>query len=136
MLQVFLFVNTKYILIFTKFAIIKYMKKNLRWYDKDKYLSAFMTLLQELPEDIQSKVAVDILLYVPKIIEKDFKKFIKIVAEHNPRQYQRWYDHNPNLHTAIESIRELSPKEREKLLSSISDIVIKYTNQDPFEFGK
>lgn len=112
------------------------MKKNLRWYDKDKYLSAFMTLLQELPDDIQSKVAVDILLYIPKVIEKDFTKFIKIVADHNPRQYQRWYDHNPNLHTAVESIRELSFEEREKLLNSISDIIIKHTNQNPFEFGK
>ncbi len=42
--------------------------KNLRWYDKDKYLSAFMTLLQKLSDDIQSKVAVDIMLYVPKVI--------------------------------------------------------------------
>lgn len=108
----------------------------MRWYDKDKYLSAFMTLLQSLGEDIQSKVAIDILLYVPKVIEKDFKKFIKIVAEHNPKQYQRWYDRNPNLHMAVESIRKLSAKDREKLLSSISDIIIKYTNQDPFEFGK
>ncbi len=136
MLQVFLFVNTKYILIFTKFAIIKYMKKNLRWYDKDKYLSAFMTLLQDLSEDIQSKVAVDILLYIPKVIEKDFAKFIKIVADHNPRQYQRWYDHNPNLHTLVESIRELSFDEREKLLSAISDVVVKHTNQNPFKFGR
>lgn len=136
MLQVFLFVNTKYILIFTKFAIIKYMKKNLRWYDKDKYLSAFMTLLQDLPEDVQSKVAVDILLYIPKVIEKDFAKFIKIVADHNPKQYQRWYDRNPNLHTAVESIRELTFEEKEKLLGSISDIMLKHTNQNPFEFGK
>lgn len=110
--------------------------KNLRWYDKDKYLSAFMTLLQGLPDDVQSEVAVDILLQVPKVIDKDFKKFIKIVADHNPKQYQRWYDKNPNLHTAIESIRELTPNEREKLLSSISDIIIKHTNQNPFEFGK
>ncbi len=110
--------------------------KNLRWYDKDKYLSAFMTLLQGLPEDVQSEVAVDILLQVPKIIDKDFKTFIKIVADHNPKQYQRWYDKNPNLHTAIESIRQLTPVQREKLLSSISDIIIKHTNQNPFEFGK
>jgi len=110
--------------------------KNLRWYDKDKYLSAFMTLLQGLSEDVQSKVAVDIMLYVPKVIEKDFKQFIKIVAEHNPKQYQRWYDHNPNLHTAVESIRNLTPEQREKLLGAISDIVIKHTNQNPFEFGR
>ena len=110
--------------------------KNLRWYDKDKYLSAFMTLLQDLPEDVQSKVAVDILLYIPKVIEKDFAKFIKIVADHNPKQYQRWYDRNPNLHTAVESIRELTFEEKEKLLGSISDIMLKHTNQNPFEFGK
>lgn len=112
------------------------MKKNLRWYDKDKYLSAFMTLLQGLPEEIQSQVALDILLYIPKIIEKDFAKFIKIVADHNPKHYQRWHDHNPNLHTAVESIRKLSLDERVKLIDSISDIMIKHTNQNPFEFGK
>ena len=108
----------------------------MRWYDKDKYLSAFMTLLQGLSDEIQSKVAVDIVLNVPKVIDKDFKQFIKIVAEHDPKQYQRWYDRNPNLHTAVESITNLTPEQREKLLSAISDIIIKHTNQNPFEFGK
>lgn len=107
----------------------------MRWYDKDKYLSAFMLLLQDMPADVQSQVAVDILLNIPKIIERDFNKFIRMVAEHNPRQYQRWYDQNPHLHTAVESIRELDPKQREALLNSISDIIIKYTNQDPRKFG-
>ena len=53
--------------------------KNMRWYDKDKYLSAFMTLLQGLSDEIQSKVAVDILLNVPKVIEKILNNLLRLL---------------------------------------------------------
>lgn len=101
--------------------------KYLRWYDKDQYLSAFMKLLEGLPEDVQSQVAVDILLYIPKIIKKDFAKFINIVSGYDPREYNRWYDQNPNVHTAVEAIRELDPDKRDELINEISDIIVRYT---------
>ena len=103
------------------------MKKYIRWYDKDKYLSAFMRLLEDLDPKIQCEVAVDILLKVPKLIEKDYEKFIKIVADFDPREYKRWYDKNPNLHAAVEALRDLDEKQREELISQISDIVLKHS---------
>ena len=101
------------------------MKKYIRWYDKDKYLSAFMRLLEDLDPQTQCEVAVDIILKVPKIIEKDYEKFVKIVSDFNPREYKRWYDKNPNLHAAVEALRDLNDEQRENLINQISDIVIK-----------
>lgn len=106
------------------------MNKHIRWYDKDKYLSAFMRLLEDLDPQVQCEVAVDIILKIPKIVEKDYEKFVKIIADFNPREYSRWYDKNPNLHAAVEALRDLSPKERENLINEISDIVLKHSAQE------
>ena len=105
------------------------MKKYVRWYDKDKYLNAFMQLLEDLDPEAQCEVAVDIILKVPKIVEKDYEKFIKIVADFDPREYQRWYDKNPNLHAAVEALRDLDEAQRESLINQISDIVLRHTKE-------
>ena len=76
---------------------------------------------------MQCEVAVDIILKVPKIIEGDYEKFVKIIADFNPREYQRWYDKNPNLHAAIEALRDLDETQREHLINQISDIVLKHS---------
>lgn len=105
------------------------MKKYIRWYDKDKYLSAFMHLLEDLDPETQCEVAVDIILKVPKIIEKDYEKFVKIIADYDPREYKRWYDKNPNLHAAIEALHDLNDQQREDLINQISNIVLKHTKE-------
>lgn len=106
------------------------MTSPIRWYDKDKYLSAFMVLLQGLEPDVQIEVANDILLNVPRIIEHDFDKFVNIMSEHNPRVYRRWYDFDPTLHSAVEIMQNLSTEQREELINLISDIVITHTHRD------
>ena len=105
------------------------MKKYIRWYDKDKYLSAFMRLLEDLDPEAQCEVAVDIILKVPKIIEKDYEKFVKIIADYALREYKRWYDKNPNLHAAIEALHDLNDQQREDLINQISNIVLKHTKE-------
>ena len=105
------------------------MKKYIRWYDKDKYLCAFMRLLEDLDPEAQCEVAVDIILKVPKIIEKDYEKFVKIIADYDPREYKRWYDKNPNLHAAIEALHDLNDQQREDLINQISNIVLKHTKE-------
>lgn len=108
------------------------MKEYLRWYDKDKYLSAFMVLLQSLPPEVQQEVANDMLINIPKIVEKDFDDFINIMSEHNPRNYQRWYDANPTLHSAVEAMQNMTRDQREELIYSISDIIFAHTeNESP-----
>lgn len=96
---------------------------NLRWYDKDRYLSAFMTLLETLPEDVQSNVALDILDSIPKIINEDCDVFMELVEKNDPRKYNRWYDKNPHIHSVVEAIRQLSNSDREALYVTISDIM-------------
>ena len=103
---------------------------NLRWYDKDRYLSAFMTLLETLDEKVQSEVAIDILAAIPKVISMDCVAFLKIVEENDPRKYNRWYDKNPNIHRVVEAIRQLSPDEREILYENIQSIMQQFTEID------
>ncbi len=103
------------------------MKEYIRWYDKDKYLSTFMVLLQTLPPKVQEEVGQDMILNIPKIIESDYDKFINIMSEHNPKDYKRWYDQNPELHCAIEAMQGLTKEQREELIYSISDIILKHT---------
>ncbi len=104
--------------------------KNLRWYDKDRYLSAFMTLLETLDESVQSEVALNILDAIPKVISMDCVAFLKIVEENDPRKYNRWYDKNPNIHKVVESIRQLSTEEREMLYVNIQEIMQQFTELD------
>ncbi len=103
------------------------MKEYIRWYDKDKYLSTFMVLLQTLPPDVQEEVGQDMILNIPKIVERDYDKFINIMSEHNPKDYKRWYDQNPELHCAIEAMQSLTKAQREELIYSISDIILNHT---------
>ncbi len=96
---------------------------NLRWYDKDRYLSAFMTLLETLPDEVQSQVAIDILDSIPKIINQDCAVFMELVEKNDPRKFNRWYDKNPHIHSVVEAIRQLSNDDREALYVTISDIL-------------
>lgn len=86
-------------------------------------------MLEDLDPEVQCEVAVDIILKVPKIVEKDYEKFVKIIADYNPREYKRWYDKNPNLHAAVEALRDLTEQQREDLINQISDIVLKHTKE-------
>ncbi len=94
---------------------------NLRWYDKDRYLSAFMKLMETLPEAIQQEIAQDVLSAIPKVISIDYDIFIELVETNDPKKYNRWYDKNPFIHKTVEAIRQLSESEREALYVSISD---------------
>lgn len=106
------------------------MAKFVRWYDKDKYLSAFMVLLEGLSEDVQCEIAVDIMLNIPKIIEQDLNDYVNIMNDYNPQDYKRWYDYNPTLHSAVEAIKHLNKSQRETLITSISDIVLRNSPQE------
>ena len=101
-----------------------------RWYDKDEYLSAFMMLLQKLPREIQVEIARDMLLNIPNIIDTGYDDFINTLSKDNPIAYKRWYDYSPELHSAVESLKNLPHEKSAELISMISDIVFKYTSKD------
>ena len=73
------------------------MKKNLRWYDKDKYLSAFMTLLQQLPEFTQvdcemSFVEKEDVINMFEGLVKHIFKYVKNIDFTEPFPRMTWHD--------------------------------------------
>lgn len=101
------------------------MKKQFqRWYEKNEYLCAFMNLMQDLEIDEQCEIAVDIIIKASSLIDRDYTKLIKEVGIFNPKEYKRWYDKNPNVHLAIESLRELTEEQREEIIKEFTDKIL------------
>ena len=96
---------------------------NLRRYDDDIYLSAFIMLFDTLGDEMQRVIANDILNEIPKAIKRDYNKFIKMVQENNSSNQNRWYDKNPNLSLLFGAIEALNKTEREVLYDSIEKII-------------
>jgi|GEM_PF-1167405 len=104
------------------------MEKIVRWYDQDPQMSAFMVLLESLSREVQCEIAVDIMLNVPKIIGADLDDYVNEMGNFNPKNYSRWYDYNPTLHSAIEAMKQLNTEQRHILISYISDIILRNIN--------
>ncbi len=111
------------------------MKKFLRWYEKNEYLKAFMMLLEDLPQEVQCEIAIDIIIKSSDMIDRNYEKLIQEVSTYNPRDYKRWYDKNPNVHLAIESLRELDEKQKEEIVEEFSERIINsyYSNTNETE---
>ena len=92
----------------------------VRWYEKDEYLKAFMNLMQDLPMEIQCEIATDIILKASNMIDRDYSKLIAEVSSYNPKDFKRWYDKNPNVHIAIEALRDLTPEQRDEIVKEFS----------------
>ena len=98
--------------------------KFTRWYEKDEYLCAFMHLLEDLEVDVQCEIAIDIIIKASDMIDRDYTKIIQEVGNYNPRNFKRWYDRNPNVHLAIESLRDLKDDERESIIKEFSNKIL------------
>lgn len=95
-----------------------------RWYEKDEYLKAFMNLMQDMDSEKQCEVAIDIIMKASNMIDRDYTNIIKEVADFNPKDYKRWYDKNPNVHLAIESLRDLTPEQRDEIVKEFCDKIL------------
>ena len=101
------------------------MKKHFqRWYEKNELLKAFMNLMQDLDIEQQCEIAVDIILKASNMIDRDYSNMIKEVSDYNPKDYKRWYDINPNVHIAIESLRDLEEDQREEIINEFTDKIL------------
>lgn len=99
-------------------------KKCLRWYEKNEYLSAFLSLLADLPADEQCEIAVDIILSATQLLDRDYEKVVAQVGDFDRKDYRRWYDKNPSIHTAIESLRDLDDEQRENIIKEFSGKIL------------
>lgn len=100
------------------------MKFLPRWYEKNEYLKAFLNLMQNLNSDVQCEIAIDMLMKSSDMIERDFTKVIKGISSYNPKDYKRWYDKNPNVHLAVESLRDLTDDQRDEIIQEFSDKIL------------
>lgn len=99
-------------------------QKYIRWYEKDEYLKAFMNLLEDLKPEIQCEIAIDIIIKASDLIERDYTKIVQEVGNYNPKDFKRWYDKNPNIHLAIESLRDLKENERDMIIREFSEKIL------------
>ncbi|MBR2068458.1 MAG: hypothetical protein IJ877_01725 [Candidatus Gastranaerophilales bacterium] len=99
-------------------------KRFVRWYEKDEYLNAFMNLLADLDPEVQCEIAIDIIMKASDMIDRDYTKIIQEVGNYNPRDFKRWYDKNPNIHLAIESLRDLNESQRDMVVREFSDKIL------------
>ena len=101
------------------------MKKRIqRWYESDEYLNAFMNLLADLPLEMQCEIAVDMIIKTSEMIDRDYDKVIGEVTDFDPKNHKRWYDKNPNLHLAIENLRDLTQEQRDIIIQEFTDKIV------------
>ena len=101
------------------------MKKTIpRWYEKNEHLKAFINLMQDIDMDYQCEIAVDIIMRTSSFVERDYEKMIQEISTYNPKDYGRWYDKNPNVHLAIESLRDLSDEQRITIVKEFTDKIL------------
>ena len=105
------------------------MKKfSTRWYEKNEYLKAFMNLLKDTPSESQCDIAVDMILEASSMVDRDYSRIVQEIADYNPKEYKRWYDKNPNVHVAIETLRDLTDEQKELIVQNNSGKILNANN--------
>ncbi len=105
-------------------------KKFRRWYEKDDYTRVFMNLLRDLPTEKQCEVAIELIIKSSAMVDRDYEKMIQDVSSYDPKDFKRWYDKNPNVHLAVETLKELDANQREQLFSEFSHLLVDENEND------
>lgn len=95
--------------------------KYLRWYDKDPLLKNFIGILEVLDEKTLELLAQDFIQIIMDSGYTNVDKTIDLLSKTSPKQYNRWYDKNYNLHSCIEFLKSLPPERRGELISKFKD---------------
>lgn len=77
----------------------------VRWYDLDPYISPIMGMLENMPDELQSVVAQDMLQIVMGYSNSLNDNKIEYLNQNVRPVYRRWYDVNPDLHSSIELLK-------------------------------
>ncbi len=103
--------------------------KHQRWYEKHEHLNALINLLEGLPAEIQCEFAIEIILKASHLLDREYEKIIEDVAQYDPKNYKRWYDKNPNVHVAIESLKDLDDVGKDEIIKEFSEKILKYYSE-------
>lgn len=98
---------------------------NQRWYDKDPILKEALELLQLQPADKQAGAA-DFIIKLQEEAAKDVIERIYEMVQTYHGKGNRWYDNDPVLLKAMETLRLASPETQriaaKKLLQNLADM--------------
>ena len=81
--------------------------ESVRWYDKNPLIKEVFEFIQKLDSPAQIEIAQDIIQILMNDINIDLDKEINEFNNENVHEYKRWYDANPDLHSAFEIIKKL-----------------------------
>ena len=98
---------------------------NQRWYDKDPVLREALDLLQLQPMDKQAGAA-DFIIKLQEDVAKDVIEHIYEMVNKYEGKGNRWYDNDPMLIRAMETLRVAPPATQriaaKKLLQNLQDM--------------
>ena len=83
-----------------------------------------MSLMEDIPIDTQCEIAIDIIIKASSMLDRDYTKILSEINNFNPHNYKRWYDKNPNVHLAIEALRDLTPEQRDEIVKEFSRVIL------------
>ncbi len=81
--------------------------ESVRWYDKNPLIKEVFNFIQKLDSPAQIEIAQDIIQILMNDINIDLDKEINEVNKYADYECKRWYDENPDLHSAFEIIKKL-----------------------------
>lgn len=95
--------------------------KYLRWYDKDPILKDFMNLLETLDPQTVELLAQDFIQVIMESGLINIDSTISYLDKNSPRQFNRWYDQNYNLHTCIELLKNIENDKKALLIENFKE---------------
>ena len=104
------------------------MKK--RWYEKNPDLTELINFIQSLDVEKQNIIAQHLLQILINECGIDLDKEISAISTKN-YSYNRWYDKNYDISTALELLKNLSEVKQQFVVKRIvTEIIMSYTKEE------
>lgn len=95
-----------------------------RWYDKNIELKEVFEFIQGLNEELQAKIAQDVLQVLMGDFNLDLDDKINEISRNYNYECKRWYDNDINLFTVFELIKRFSISEQQKIIKKIVESIL------------
>jgi hypothetical protein len=105
--------------------------KHVRWYDKNSELKEVFEFIQGLDKNSQDAIAQDIIQILMNDFSLDLDREINQISENYNYQCKRWYDHNIDLFTSFEIIKNLPDGMKKQVINKIIETaLLMYLEED------
>lgn len=93
--------------------------QSIRWYDKNPLLKEVFEFIQKLDTHAQIEIAKDILQILMSDSNIDIDKALNEINQERPKNCNRWYDSNIDLHSSFAILKKLPDGYRKIILDRI-----------------